>query len=96
MKDKKNDLKAYQYKRMLEERKGHNYQYYTDDIGKELEEKGYEFYLFTNRMNRKDEATQFEHVAKEVVEQLRNSGHFARIICGYDQNVQRIKMYSVV
>jgi hypothetical protein len=79
------------YKKKLEANKGHNYQYWSEKLEKELTEKGYEWYNFDNNK----QATASELKAQEIVEQLRNDGCYARIIAGYEQNVQRTKMFSI-
>lgn len=88
---------GWKYARMLEESRGHSYQYYTDSLEEELEKKGYQFWNF-NYNNPDKEAkteTMSETLAKEVVTNLRSQGYLARIIAGREKNLQRIKMFSV-
>lgn len=73
----------FDYKALLESRRGHNFQYLTDELYRELGDKGYKEELETHS----------ELAAKEKVLLLRNSGHFARIIC--EANRLRIKKYIV-
>lgn len=81
---RKNAAKA--YKAMLEANRGHNYQYYTDELGNYLDQKGYMEY-------RENEREFSEHKAKEIVSTLRSTGHFARIICF--GNKLRIKEFHI-
>ena len=88
-----------QYKAMLDARRGHNYQYYSDDLGKKLFKSGYNIYDFQIEEGRKYSerfATSSEIEALEIVEKLRKNGNYARIIVGYSKNVQRIKMFSII
>ena len=39
--------------------------------------------------------TSVDH-AKKIVEQLRSEGNYARIVCGYNMNKLRVKMYSII
>ena len=92
-----NNLKSFQYKRMLEERRGHNYQYYSDKLQRYMDNKGYGFYPEHGfNYGGADYITTIESDAKQKVECLRISGYYARIICGYDKNVQRKKTYSII
>ena len=92
MNDKqRSEFQSYQYKRMLEERRGHNYKYHSDELEESLKEKGYEWYDFGSGL----EQTNFEDEAIEAVENLRETGHYARIICERMKVVQRVKYYSV-
>ena len=89
------------YKRRLEANKGSNYEYWSSKHD-ELLKKGWELFLITKKSTRqwgqifKSEATSSEGHAKKFVEQLRAEGNFARIVCGYEKNIQRVKMYSVI
>lgn len=71
------DLKSFQYRRMNEERRGWNFQYYTDKLDAELERKGYEMHVFENG----DRDTMNILGAKEIVSEYRKNGYFARIVC---------------
>lgn len=82
----------WKYARMIEERRGHNYQHLNDEITKKLEARGYLFYKFNNG----DDVTMSELEAKEVAEDLRAMGYYARVVTGRELNQQRIKMFSVI
>ena len=73
----------FDYKALLESRRGHNFQYLTDELYRELEAKGYKEQLETDS----------EVSAKDKVSELRKTGHFARIIC--EANRLRIRKYIV-
>lgn len=97
------NLKAFQYKRMLEERRGNNFQYYNSALQKYIDENGYKFFQFTDGRSHKTigviikkEATTSILEAKYQVEKLRKEGNYARIICGYEKCKQRIKFYSII
>lgn len=85
------DLKAYQYKRMLEERRGHNYQYPTPEQWQKLQELGYEIHYFGNRND-----TSCEYQAKEAVEDYRAEDYYSRIICFACPNIIGAKYYTVI
>ena len=78
------------YKKKLEANKGSNYEYWNNKHD-ELLKNGWNLFLITNK-----HSTSSEDHAKKFVDQLRNEGNYARIICGYDSNKLRIKMYSVI
>lgn len=86
------DWDSWSYKRKLEESKGHNYQYHTDDLEKKWLANGYDFYEFKDGK----EATSSENIAIKAVEALRADNHYARIICGRTKVVQKIKYFSVI
>jgi len=73
----------FDYKALLESRRGHNFQYLTDELYMDLLAKGY----------RQELETGSECNAKEKVSELRKSGHFARIVC--EANRLRIRKYLV-
>jgi len=73
----------FDYKALLESRRGHNFQYLTDELYNDLLAKGY----------RQEIETGSECIAKETVSQLRKTGHFARIVC--EANRLRIRKYLV-
>jgi len=79
------NLKAHQYQRSLEERRGNNFQYLNNDTYKELEAKGYEF----------DNPTRSVVAAKEKVEENRANGYYSRIVC-WAQGKIRCKEYTVI
>jgi len=85
-----------QYKARLEAQRGHNYQYYTESLSKQLFLKGYNWYKFSDDGIKNSFAITSESKAKEIVKKLKSENHYARIIVGYSQNTQRIKMYSIV
>ena len=77
------DLRAYQYKRLLEERRGHNYQYINDEQYLKNEKLGYKYHRFEQSSDRIFESisTMNEKLAKEVVRKYRSDGYFSRIVC---------------
>jgi hypothetical protein len=89
------------YKKKLEANKGSNYEYWNNKHD-ELLKNGWDLFLITERATRqwsqtfKKHSTSSELHAKKFVEKLRNEGNYARIICGYDKNRQRVKMYSII
>jgi hypothetical protein len=86
------EYRAWAYERMKEANKGHNFEYYNQEKHGKLLSSGYKFYKFKGT----EVATSAEGIAKDIVTKLREEGNYARIICGYEQNVQRIKMFSVI
>lgn len=88
------EWKIHQYKRRLEEQRGHNYQWFNQEKWNQLELSGWKMHKFDNKVDR--DATSYEEGAKEVVEQYRKTGHWARILCGYSKNQQRVKMFTVI
>lgn len=95
------EWKQFQYEQAVKARRGHNFTYYNDELGEELKAKGYQWHLFTRNCNMDDTKVTEDYtssviVAKEAVEQYRSSGHYARVICGKHQNIQRIKSFSVI
>ena len=87
---------TYQYKEKKEANKGYNFQYFNQDKWDLLEKKGYEMFLFLDSFNNKSYSTSSVFSAKKEVEKLRAKNKYARIICGYDKNKQRVKMYSII
>jgi hypothetical protein len=89
------------YKKRLEAKKGHNYEYWTSKHNLLLE-KGWSLFLITEKSTRqwgkmyKQHSTSSEYLAKKIVDELRESGNYARIICGYEKTIQRTKMYSII
>lgn len=81
---------AYKYKRALEERRGHNYQYPNQEQQEKLAKLGYEYHLFDRGMD-----TSSELEAKEVVENYRKNGYYSRIVC-FANNIVGMKYYSVI
>lgn len=93
------DLKN--YKRRLEANKGSNYEYWSEKH-ENLLENGWDLFLITERSTRqwgrifKRNSTSSEEHAKKYVKKLREDGNYARIVCGYDKNIQKIKMFSII
>lgn len=91
------DFISMQYQRKLDANRGHNYQYYTEELEKKWIAQGYAWYMFENKRSmQKSDSIESEEVAQNAVKYLRSHGYNARIICGYDQNVQHIKMFSII
>jgi hypothetical protein len=86
------------YKKRLNANKGSNYEYWNDKHEKLLQS-GWNLFLITktqwNQIFNRYSTSSVEH-AKKFVEQLRSEGNYARIVCGYDKNKQRVKMYSII
>lgn len=82
----------WKYARMIEERRGHNYQHLNDELHHKIERQGYQFYIFKGG----SDVTMSESEAKGVVNELKKSYKFVRIVTGLETNVQRIRMYSVI
>ena len=80
------------YRRNLDAKRGSNYEYWNAEKHGKLLENGYQIYRFTSDQD----STGSESLAKEVVAKLRSEGNFARIICGYEQNQQKEKRYSII
>jgi len=91
--EQRRELKSYQYKRYKESRRGCSYPYWNEKLDKDLTDKGYKMHQFLTGMDK--DATRVLLTAKEVVKALREKGNYARIICGYSQNQQKITMYSI-
>lgn len=94
------EWKLFQYNAAKEAKRGHNYAYYSDELGEKLKVSGYQWHEFTRNCNMDgtkvvNDYTSSEIAAKEVVEQYRKDGYYARIICGKEMVVQRIKYFSV-
>ena len=89
------------YKKKLEANKGSNYEYWNTKHD-EILKNGWDLFLITETPTRqwsqtfKRHSTSSAHHAKKFVEQLRNEGNYARIVCGYNKNRQRVKMYSII
>ena len=86
-------LKAFQYRRMLEERRGHNFAYLTNELYDYLTKKGFQRHKFNEIRGHRSISTGSENVAKEIVKQYREDGCFSRIICV--TNKIRIKEFTV-
>lgn len=92
--EQRRSLKSFQYKRMLEERRGHNYQYWNEKHEKMLMN-GWNLYGF-GTYPLEQSATNIEDDAISAVNELRATGYNARIVCGYQKDIQRTKYYSVI
>lgn len=79
------NLKAYQYQRLLEERRGNNFSYPNEDEIKKLHDLGYI----------EENPTMSVEFAKEKVLEWRKKGHYARIIC-HAQGKIRMREYTVI
>jgi hypothetical protein len=79
------DLRAYQYQRSLEERRGNNFQYLNNETHADLERRGYLF----------DNPTMSVIHAKEKVADYRASGNHSRIVC-WAQGKIRMREYIVI
>ena len=90
------DLFRHQYKRMLEERRGHNYEYWNEKHEAMIDSGKWQLYKFSLNDKREDDAISDENEAKKVVTELRASGHYARIVCGWEKTIQRLKMFSII
>ena len=79
-----------------------NYQYWSDKKHGKLLEQGWKLYQFTATSKRlwrwlfRKHSTSSEHHAIKAFQELINNQSTALIICGYDKNNQRVKMYSVI
>jgi hypothetical protein len=87
---------SHSYRLATEARRGHSFEYWNDDKHEEMLKNGWSLYQFSDRKLGDWYQTISEESAKEVVEKLRSEGNYARIVCGYNKNVQRIKMHSVI
>lgn len=85
------NLKHWKYQRMLEERRGHNYQYPNNEQQLKNEVLGYKHHIFEDGR----QETMSETKAKKVVEQYRSTGYFSRIVC-YSNAIARAKYFSVI
>ena len=86
----------YNYERMKAANRGHNFEYWNEDKHGKMLENGWELHIFRTDGLFEKYATISEMVAKEIVEKLRNENNYARIVAGYSQNVQHIKMFSII
>ena len=94
-KEQRSEFLWHKHNANKEARRGNSFVYWNEKLDKELELKGYDWYRFDNPSYGEYYATSNKLKAEEIVEQLRGLGHYARIICGYSQNVQKIKMFSI-
>jgi len=90
------------YKKRLKSNKGHNYEYWVDDKHNILLKTGWELLSFSEKTKNQwgntfgSNSTSSEDYAIKKVMELREENNYAHIICGYDQNRQRTKMYSII
>lgn len=90
------------YSKRLQANKGSNYEYWNEVRHGKLLIDGYALHQFSDKasiqwsVRIKEHSTSSENMAKQVVERLRAEGNYARIVCGYSKNKQRIKMFSVI
>ena len=82
------------YKAKLAANKGHNYQYWNDDLQKMIDNK--EWFLYDDFTGYEKHSTSSESLAKSIAIHYRHTGHYARVVCGYLKNQQNIKMFSVI
>lgn len=86
---------SYQYEMMKIANKGNNFQYWNEERHGEMLKRGYEFYDFME-LGQVVHHTRSVLKAKEVRATLRSTGHYATIIAGYHQTVQREKFFSIL
>jgi hypothetical protein len=86
---------AWKYKRMLEERRGHNYQYVNDDVYIKLEKQGYEYHTFKKENRADSKETLSELYAQEIVNQYRYEGCYSRIVC-FPNDIRGLKTFCVI
>lgn len=84
---------SHKYRVTKEGRKGDSFPYWNEKLHNSLLKKGYEMYQFETGYDR--DATNHQHLAVSMVQKLRSQGNYARIICGYSQNQQRIRMFTI-
>lgn len=72
--------------------RGHNYEYWNEGKHNKMLKNGYDLYKF----KKGDFYTYSEIHAKDIVNKLREENNYARIVCGYSQNIQRMKTFSVL
>lgn len=84
------------YQRKKEANIGYNFPYFNQEKWDKLEANGYEMWYFKDNFKDSTEGTVCVIEAKKQVEELRNDGYHARIICGYIQTRQRVKHYTVI
>ena len=89
------------YKRMLEAKRGHNYQYWNESHDKMLEN-GWEIFIIAQESTRQWNnvfdrySTTSEDHAKKIAEKLRTENNCVRIVCGYVKTKQRDKRYTII
>lgn len=89
------------YKKRLEANKGSSYEYWSEKHDNMLNS-GWDLFLITKTPSRqwgkifKRHSTSSKEHANKFVDKLRDEGNYARIVCGYNKNSQRVKMYSII
>jgi hypothetical protein len=92
-------LNDMQYKARLQAKRGHNHTYWSDDKHDKLFELGWKMYKFPINHRGKiteSDSTMSENIAVETQKQLITDGYLAKLFCGYDKNIQRIKTFSIL
>lgn len=87
---------AMQYEARKNSMKGRNYEYWNEEKHGRLIESGYSFHFFKTRGGSIEDYTSIEDDAKDAVEKYKQTGHYARIVCGYEKSVQRTKYFTVI
>jgi hypothetical protein len=83
------------YKKRLEAKRGSNYEYWNEKH-ESMIGNGWQLFNFRNIDQCFETYTMYEFEAKEIVSELREKNNYARIVCGYDKNKLRIKVYSII
>jgi len=89
------EWKAHQYEQAKKAKRGHNYEYWSDEKWKKYEVAGRRIHAFVDSRNN-TRCTQSEYTAMGAVSRYHDEGYYSRIIVGMCRNKQRIKMYSVI
>lgn len=84
----------YQYEQAKKAKRGHNYEYWNEVKHSKMLKSGWSLFKFEDKFDKY--AISAEYKAAEIVKKLRSEENFARIIAGYSQNIQRIKMFSII
>ena len=87
------DLENYQ--KRLAANKGSNFEYWNEKHEKLLQS-GWNLFLITETPTTHRYSTSSVEYAKKFVEQLRSEGNYAKIVCGYNKNKQKVRMYSIL
>ena len=89
----RHDFLSRKYKAMLESRRGHNYEYWTEKHDRMLE---HGWSLHYDSEGGEINSTPFECKAKRILQKYKNFNYYARIVCGYTKTQLRRKYYSVI
>jgi len=81
------------YQKLKESRRGDSFEYWNDEKHGAMLENGWSLWSFGGHYR---EATRDVIGAKEKVLELRSSGHFARIVCGYEKTQQKERFCSII